>query len=103
LVIRYVEWVIGHRFDTIAPVGSIRRVPGPVLLVHGQADTLVPVEDARRIFAQAHQDRTRLLEVPGAGHNSVERIEEHLDALLAFLRETGVIGPDTATIEPSPP
>ena len=103
LVIRYVEWVIGHRFDIIAPVGSIRRVPCPVLLVHGQADTLVPVEDARRIFAQAHQGRTRLLEVPDAGHDSVERIEDHLDALLAFLRETSVLGPETAATPPSSP
>ena len=102
LVIRYVEWVIGHRFDFIAPVGSIRRVLCPVLLVHGQADTLVPVEDARRIFAQADQGRVRLLEVPDAGHDSVERIEDHLDALLAFLRETGVLGPDTVAIIPSP-
>ena len=96
LVIRYVEWVIGHRFDTIAPVRSIRQVACPVLLVHGQADTLVPVEDARRILAQAQGQGARLLEVPGAGHDSVERIEDHLDAMVAFLRETGVLGPGTA-------
>jgi pimeloyl-ACP methyl ester carboxylesterase len=102
LVIRYVEWVIGHRFDTIAPVRSIRQVTCPVLLMHGQADTLVPVEDARRILTQAQGQGARLLEVPGAGHDSVDRIEDHLDAILAFLRETGVLGPGMAAITPSP-
>ena len=96
LVIRYVEWVIGHRFDTLAPVRSIRRVACPVLLMHGQADTLVPVEDARRILAQAQGNSARLLEVPGAGHDSVERIEDHLDTVWAFLLESGVLGPGTA-------
>ncbi|MFO8044381.1 MAG: alpha/beta fold hydrolase, partial [Halomonas sp.] len=35
-VLRYVEWVIGHRFDAIAPVNTLPKVRCPVLLVHGR-------------------------------------------------------------------
>ncbi len=85
LVVRYVEWVIGHRFTTIAPLQTIRRVTCPVLLVHGQSDVVVPVTDARRIAAAAPPGRVRLVEIPAAGHDSVEQIERHADALLGFL------------------
>jgi pimeloyl-ACP methyl ester carboxylesterase len=94
---RYVEWVIGHRFATIAPVNSIRRVPCPVLLVHGDRDLTVPIEDARRIKAAAAPARVQLLEVPGAGHDSVEQIEAHAARLVDFLHATRHAAPAAAS------
>ena len=85
LVIRYVEWVIGHRFDAIAPFNTVRHIDCPILLVHGQDDRVVPVADARRILANCRAPGARLLEVAGAGHDSVDRIEGHIPELLDFL------------------
>jgi len=45
-ILRYVEWVIGHPFEEIAPMNTIRQVQCPVLLVHGQDDKTVPPSDA---------------------------------------------------------
>jgi fermentation-respiration switch protein FrsA (DUF1100 family) len=55
------------RYDTLS---AIRRVRAPLLVVHGDADTLVPVELGRRLFAAANEPK-RLLIVPGADHNDV--------------------------------
>jgi len=85
LVIRYVEWVIGYRFETIAPVNTVCRIACPVLLVHGRDDHTVPVEDARRIAAQCHAPHVRLLEIAGAGHDSTEQIQRYAGELLRFL------------------
>lgn len=85
LIVRYVEWLIGHRFDTIAPLNTVSRITCPVLLVHGTADQVVPVEDARRIYARCGASTARLLEIDGAGHDSTDRIEEHVGELLEFL------------------
>ena len=85
-IIRYVEWLIGHRFDAIAPVNTVTRITCPVLLVHGRADRVVPVEDARLIHARSCGAHVRLLEIDGADHDSVDRIEDHVGALLEFLR-----------------
>jgi uncharacterized protein len=63
LVIRYVEWVIGHRFEAIAPVNTVCRITCPVLLVHGREDHTVPVEDARCIAARCRAPNVRLLEI----------------------------------------
>jgi hypothetical protein len=42
LVIRYAEWVIGHRFEAIAPLNTLCQLACPVLLVHGKDDRTVP-------------------------------------------------------------
>jgi pimeloyl-ACP methyl ester carboxylesterase len=82
---RYVEWVIGYRFATIAPVNSIRQVRCPVLLVHGTQDTTVPIEDGRQIAAAADPKQVRFLPIANAGHDSVDKIGAHARYLLDFL------------------
>ena len=86
----YVERTIGHRFETFAPVHTIGRVHVPVLLVHGDRDTTVPVADAYELHAQA-PERTQLVIVEGADHTSFgASIEEVTPALFAFLENAGV-------------
>jgi uncharacterized protein len=87
LVSRYVEWIIGYRFSAIAPMITVRSITCPILLVHGTADQTVAVDDAHRILANCGAPYARLLEIGGAGHNSVDQIERHLDDLLGFLAE----------------
>lgn len=89
IINRYVQWVIGHRFAAIAPMHSVCRITCPILLVHGTADTVVPLKDAHAILAHCPCPHLSLLEVVDAGHASVDKIEEHAPALLAFLREAG--------------
>ena len=88
---RYVEWLIGSRFVDIAPIHTITRVQCPVLLVHGLADTVVPIADARAI-AQASLNAhvsIQLCEIADADHASVDKIDAHQDTLIQFLRLTG--------------
>lgn len=44
-----------------------RQFTGPLLLIHGTADRLAPVEPVRALAAA--RPGTRLVEIPGAGHN----------------------------------
>ena len=88
-VIRYVEWVIGYRYDEIAPINTICHIKCPVLLVHGKADRTVPVEDALSIERGCRRPYIRLLMVENAGHESVEKIKGHKEELVQFLRDSG--------------
>lgn len=83
LILRYIERVIGHRFDDIAPVNTIRRVRCPVLLVHGADDETVPVDDASAIQA-AGGAAVRLKIVEGS-HDDYADISRELPALTEFL------------------
>jgi len=85
-VLRYVQRVIGHRFDAIAPVNTIAHVNCPVLLVHGSEDSTVPVGDAHAIYARRPGDWVHLLVLPGE-HDASDELEQHSGQLIAFLRE----------------
>lgn len=86
-VMRQVQRVIGTDFDAIAPVHTIAAVACPVLVVHGQADEVVPVDDAARIAARS--PRARLLLVDG-GHDLREALAPHARIVVEFLRAAGV-------------
>ena len=91
-VLRYVQHIIGHRFDAIAPCHTITQIRCPVLLVHGSDDAIIPVSEAREIHAQRRSDAVQLLILTGE-HDSSAELERHADKLLAFLNQatrTGV-------------
>jgi pimeloyl-ACP methyl ester carboxylesterase len=93
VVIRYVEWLIAHRFAAIAPVNTVRRIACPVLLVHGRDDQTVPIEDARRIAARGRARHVRLLEIANAGHDATEQIPQYADEVLRFLEASWAADP----------
>ncbi|MDP1900647.1 MAG: alpha/beta fold hydrolase [Rubrivivax sp.] len=82
-VLRHVQRVIGASFDEIAPLATLARLRCPVLLVHGRADTTVPVGDARRLLATS--GRASLLLVDG-DHDLRDALAPHADTLVDFLR-----------------
>lgn len=90
-ILRYVEETIGHRFDDIAPVNTIARVRCPVLLVHGSDDNVVPLADARQIFAARAHAGVELLEVSGE-HDSFAELEQHMEQLIHFLHVSMLLG-----------
>lgn len=68
--------LLRYPLDTCA---DVPRITGPLLLLHGEADTLVPIGQSERILARTPQ--ARLVRVPGAGHNDLHRHTAYLEAL----------------------
>ncbi len=58
--------ILTQRFDTLE---KIPKLTMPVVIVHGSADKVVPVEMAQRLFEAAPQPK-RLLVIDGASHYS---------------------------------
>ena len=91
----YVEWVIGYRFASFAPLSTVCEINRPILLVHGKDDITIPIEDARAIIANCQKPHLRLLEINDAGHDSVDKIEQNSHQLICFLDEAGFnVDPD---------
>jgi len=84
-ILRYTEWVIGHRYTEIAPINTVSRVRCPILLVHGAQDETVPVTDAHAIQNNCSGSNLELLLIEDARHDSVEEIEHYAGRLVAFL------------------
>jgi len=77
------EWQRG--FETISPIEWIDRIsPRPLLLVHGDADELIPLEHARRLYQKAKEPK-ELKIIPGAKHKM--RLEKAaIDFVLDWLK-----------------
>lgn len=71
--------------DEYSPLKSIADLsPVPLLLVHGMADTIIPVSHAQQLFAAAQEPKT-LWEVPDAGHIQALSMLEYRQRLVAFM------------------
>ena len=57
----------GYFFEEASALNQIRKTRLPVLLIHGEADTFVPAEMSRRLYAACPGEKELFL-VPGAGH-----------------------------------
>lgn len=61
-------WRYGYRFGAVRPIEAVGGLsPRPLLLIHGDADGLIPVEHAHTLFAAAREPK-ELWIVPGVDH-----------------------------------
>ena len=63
------SWFSSQRFASIDKIAS---VDAPVLLLHGMADTTVPISLGRRLFAAAPKG-ARMVEIEGGSHSNLQR------------------------------
>lgn len=66
-----VPLLMNHSYDAIRYVGRIR--PRPVFFIHGDQDTIVPVEMSKALYEKAGEPK-KLWIVPGAGHLEAHRV-----------------------------
>ena len=76
------SFLIRDRFDSRKTLASYR---GPLLMIHGRLDTIVPIEHGRELVALVPGAR---LEELNCGHNDCPR---QWDTIEAFLRAAGVL------------
>ncbi len=74
-----------REFETVVTETSIVDVRVPVLIVHGTADDVVPVDHASRIAERARNAEIRILE--GAPHQ-LRRDDRAIEAVLEWLDRT---------------
>lgn len=68
------------RYDNLSKIGGVTE---PLLLIHGEADRVVPTRFGRRLFEAANEPKTARF-IPGAGHNDLHAYGA-ADTVLAFL------------------
>lgn len=74
------RWNMTQRLDSAVKIG---RYHGPLLQTHGDADRVVPIQSARKLFDAANEPK-QFLVMPGADHNDPqsEEFRERLDRFL---------------------
>ena len=74
-----------YPFDKFPNIDKIKNVNSPVLVMHGNADRVVPFSHGKQLFAQAHQPKLSFW-VDGAGHINLLEIagEEYVKVMNEF-------------------
>jgi abhydrolase domain-containing protein 17 len=72
-------------FDKFTNQDKLRKVRYPVLVMHGEADEVIPFQHGQRLFATAAEPKLALW-IPGAGHNDFTWVagDRQQKALAAF-------------------
>ncbi len=61
------ELMLKDRYDSLAKIGKVRSA---VLVIHGDSDTVIPLEFAKRFFDAANEPK-QFITLPKAGHNDM--------------------------------
>lgn len=79
-----VHLMVQARYDLAARIG---RVKAPVLVLHGDKDSMIPIEMGKAVFEAAHEPK-EFYRVPGADHNDVYLAggEDYFQRILHFIR-----------------
>lgn len=77
-----VQYILHTDFDNIFWAAHAKRV----LIVHGDADTIVPISHAKNLFSQLPQQKKEFLTLPGVDHNESFAIGKTQYAILQFLK-----------------
>ena len=88
LLFKYVELRIGAKLDAIAPVKNIQQASASILLIHGQKDVVVPLEQAHQLEQAGRPEKVRLWVVPEKGHSDCHFHREFWGKVEAFLKQT---------------
>ena len=74
---------------TLRPFGSAqgRQAQGRLLIIHGQADVLIPASDGRELYHCCAAPDKRLDLIPGAGHNDPMMVgmSQYSEAIRTFV------------------
>ena len=79
-----VRLLMHTRFDSLAKIDAYH---GPLLLSHGDADTIVPYESGRKLFEAANEPK-HFLTIPDGDHNDFQP-REYYQKLIEFLDGLG--------------
>ena len=85
--------ILRTKYDSLS---KIEDIGAPLMVVHGDGDTTIPIRMGREIYEAAAEPK-RFLAIAGAGHDDVDVVggETYYEAIAAFLEDAagGQAGP----------
>ena len=88
LILKYMEFRIGAKFDDIAPMNNISRADAKIFLIHGINDVTVPIGQADELFKASKTDKVKLWKIEGMGHSDCNHHPKFWNKVLDFYKNT---------------
>jgi alpha-beta hydrolase superfamily lysophospholipase len=71
-------------------MNRIRKISVPALIIHGEFDNLVPLQEAKDLFSALGTAQKQLIIIPQADHNNImfAGLEQYFEAIQKFMEMT---------------
>ena len=77
--------VEADQFAPFSNLNKIKTIRIPTLIIHGELDDLVPVENGKDLYSGSPSEDKKLLIIPDANHNDI--LYQGLDAYFGAIKE----------------
>jgi fermentation-respiration switch protein FrsA (DUF1100 family) len=70
---------------------KMAKIPCPVLFIHGERDSIIPLKLGRALYEAANEPKT-WFPIPGADHNDLSWVggKTYLDGIQEFLKQSSI-------------
>ena len=86
ILLGYMRLRFGIDFDKIAPVKNIPNAKSEILIIHGDQDETIPIEQGRALETAGKAGKTHLWVVPDKGHSDCNTHPQFWEKVGAFLQ-----------------
>jgi alpha-beta hydrolase superfamily lysophospholipase len=71
-------------------IAMIREISSPALILHGEYDMLVPLQEAKDLYQLLNSSRKKLVVIPNADHNTLmfAGLQRYFDEIQGFINTT---------------
>jgi pimeloyl-ACP methyl ester carboxylesterase len=88
LMLKYLQLRMGVNFNRIAPVNMIPSAQAKILLIHGEQDKVVSVEEGKRLQSAGNPATVELWVVPYKGHSDCNDNPDFWERVGSFLDDS---------------
>jgi len=88
ILLKYLEFLVGFKFNDIAPEKYIHHTDTKILLIHGTDDLTIPISHARRLNNNSKSKNVELWEIENRGHSDCHKEEGYWDKIIQFLTKS---------------
>ena len=86
IILKYIEFRVGAKFDDVAPANNIIRSDAKIFLIHGMDDITVPVTQADLLYKAGQTDNIKLWKIKDKGHSDCNHHPNFWTKVLEFYK-----------------
>lgn len=71
-------------------IEMIKRISIPTLIIHGEKDTLIPLQEAKDLYRILRSEKKQMVIIPSANHNDIMPVgfQKYFESLQQFIETT---------------
>jgi len=83
---KYAQYKVGFKFADIAPVNHIQNADADILIIHGEKDVTVPLEQGEKLYEKGRKGKVELWRLPNKGHSDCHFENGYWEKVIKFMQ-----------------